>query len=67
MEKLTIGFFGGALSLRVTSEQLDSLLKALPAGGWHDIEAEDGTVRLNLAVVVYVKTDRDQHRVGFGV
>jgi hypothetical protein len=67
MEKLTIGFFGGALSLRVSSEQLDSLLKALPAGGWHDLEAEDGTVRLNLAVVVYVKTDRDQHRVGFGV
>jgi hypothetical protein len=67
MEKLTIGFFGGALSLRVSSEQLDALLKALPAGGWHDIEAEDGTVRLNLAVVVYVKTDRDQHRVGFGV
>jgi hypothetical protein len=67
MEKVTIGFFGGALSLRVSSERLDGLLKALPAGGWHDIEAEDGTVRLNLAVVVYVKTDRDQHRVGFGV
>jgi hypothetical protein len=67
MEKITMGFFGGALSLRVSSEQLDSLLKALPAGGWHDIEAEDGTVRVNLAVVVYVKTDRDQHRVGFGV
>ena len=67
MEKVTIGFFGGALSLRVTSEHLDALLKALPAGGWHDIEAEDGTVRLNLAIVVYVKTDRDQHRVGFGV
>jgi hypothetical protein len=67
MEKVTIGFFGGALSLRVSSERLDALLKALPAGGWHDIEAEDGTVRLNLAVVVYVKTDRDQHRVGFGV
>ena len=67
MEKVTIGFFGGALSLRVSSEQLDGLLKALAAGCWHDVEAEDGTVRLNLAVVVYVKTDRDQHRVGFGV
>jgi hypothetical protein len=67
MEKVTIGFFGGALSLRVSSEQLDSLLKALPAGGWHDIEAEDGTVRVNLAIVVYVRTDRDKHRVGFGV
>ena len=49
MEKVTIGFFGGALSLRVSSEQLDALLKALPAGGWHDLEAEDGTVRVNLA------------------
>jgi hypothetical protein len=48
-------------------QQLDGLLKALAAGGWHDIEAEDGTVRVNLAIVVYVKTDRDQHRVGFGV
>jgi hypothetical protein len=67
MEKVTIGFFGGALSLRVSSEQLDALLKALPAGGWHDLEAEDGTVRVNLAVVVYVRTDRGQHRVGFGV
>jgi hypothetical protein len=67
MEKVTIGFFGGALSLRVSSEQRDALLKALPAGGWHDIEAEDGTVRVNLAIVVYVRTDRDKHRVGFGV
>lgn len=67
MEKVTIGFFGGALSLRVSSDQLDSLLKALPAGGWHDIEADDGTVRVNLAVVVYVRSDRDKHGVGFGV
>ena len=67
MEKVTIGFFGGALSLRVSSDQLDALLKALPAAGWHDLEAEDGTVRVNLAVVVYVRTDRDKHRVGFGV
>jgi hypothetical protein len=67
MEKVTIGFFGGALSLRVSSDQLDALLKALPDGGWHDLEAEDGTVRVNLAVVIYVRTDRDKHRVGFGV
>ena len=67
MEKVTIGFFGGALSLRVSSEHLDALLKALPAGGWHDIEADDGTVRVNLAVVVYVRTDRDKHGVGFGI
>ena len=66
MEKVTIGFFGGALSLRVSTDQLDMLLKALPDGGWHDIEAEDGTVRVNLAVIVYVQTDRAKHQVGFG-
>jgi hypothetical protein len=66
-EKVTIGFFGGGLSLRLESAELDKLLKALPAGGWHDIEAEDGAVRVNLAVVVYVRTDRDKHTVGFGV
>lgn len=66
-EKVTIGFFGGGLALRLRSEELDELLKALPDGGWHDVEAEDGTVRINLAVVVYVQTDRSQHRVGFGL
>ena len=66
IEKVTIGFFGGGLALRLESKELDKLLKKLPDGGWHDIEAEDGTVRVNLAVVVYVQTDRSQHRVGFG-
>ena len=65
-EKVTIGFFGGGLSVRLESKELDKLLKKLPDGGWHDIEAEDGTVRVNLSVVVYVQTDRSQHRVCFG-
>jgi hypothetical protein len=67
MERVTIGFFGGGLSLRVSKETLDTLLKALPDGGWHDVEAEDGTVRINLATVVYVRTERDEHKVGFGI
>jgi hypothetical protein len=67
MERVTIGFFGGGLSLRVSKEALDALLAALSEGGWHDVEAEDGTVRLNLSMVVYVRTERDEHRVGFGV
>ena len=66
-EKVTIGFFGGGLSVRVPSKELDKLLKALPDGGWHDLETEDGSVRLNLGVVVYVQTDRSEHRVGFGL
>jgi hypothetical protein len=67
LEKVTIGFFGGGLSLRLESKELDKLLKGLPDGGWADIEAEDGTVRVNLGVVVYVQTDRSKNRVGFGL
>lgn len=66
-EKVTIGFFGGGLALRLESKELDKLLKKLPDGGWHDIAAEDGAVRVNLSMVVYVQSDREQHRVGFGV
>ncbi len=66
-EKVTIGFFGGGLSLRLESKELDRLLKALPDGGWHDIETDDGSTRVNLGVVVYVQTERSQHKVGFGL
>ena len=27
---------------------------------------DDGTIRLNLGQVVYVRTSRDEHKVGFG-
>ncbi|HZO36665.1 MAG TPA: hypothetical protein VFB41_07285 [Solirubrobacteraceae bacterium] len=67
MEKVTIGFFGGGLSLRISSEQLDTLLKKLPDGGWADVEADDGTSRINLDKVLYVRTERSEHRVGFGI
>jgi hypothetical protein len=38
----------------------------LPAAGWHDLTAEDGTVALDLSEVVYVLVDHEEHRVGFG-
>jgi hypothetical protein len=66
-EKVTIGFFGGGLSLRISSAQLDTLLKKLPDGGWIDVEADDGTSRINLGQVLYVRTERSEHRVGFGI
>ena len=34
--------------------------------GWHDLNAEDGTVALHLKRVVYVLVDHEEHRVGFG-
>ncbi len=37
----------------------------MPAAGWHDLTAEDGTVALDLSKVVYVLVDHEEHRVGF--
>ena len=35
-------------------------------GGWHELASEDGPVLLDLAQVVYVRTDVEEPRVGFG-
>jgi hypothetical protein len=68
VRRLSIGFDGGqVLALRVSDAQLASLNQALATGGdWHDIEGEDGPVRLDLGKVVYVSSDKDDSRVGFG-
>lgn len=65
--RVTVGFQGGqVLALRLTDEQLGSLDKALGTTGWHEIESEEGPVRVDLGQVVYVSADRDESRVGFG-
>jgi hypothetical protein len=64
---ISIGFRGGqVLALRVSDEQLKALEKALGASGWHDLDSEDGPVRLDLGHVVYVRSESDELRVGFG-
>jgi hypothetical protein len=65
--RVSIGFQGGqSLALRVSDEQLRTLNKALGSTGWHEIESDDGPVRIDLAQVVYVSSDSDEPRVGFG-
>lgn len=65
--RISVGFQGGqTLALRVTEEQLQTLHHALGSGGWHELETEDGPVRLDLGQVVYVRTEIDDQRVGFG-
>ena len=67
-QRISIGFQASPpLALRVTDEELDRLNEALGGEGWHQITAEDGTVRLNLAHVLWVRTESDEHRVGFGI
>lgn len=67
-QRISIGFQASSpLILTVSDEELDKLTGALGSDGWHRLEAEDGSIRLNLAHVLWVRTERDEHRVGFGV
>lgn len=67
-QKISIGFEGGqVLSARVAPAELSKLRGALGTAGWHDVSAEDGTVAVDLARVVYVLVDDEEHRVGFGI
>jgi hypothetical protein len=65
--RISVGFQGGqVLALRVSDEQLETLYKSLGGGGWHELQTEDGPVRLDLTQVVYVRSEEDDQRVGFG-
>jgi hypothetical protein len=65
--RVTVGFQGGqVLALRLTDAQLKALTDTLGSGGWHEIETEDGPVRIDLSEVVYVSAEKDESRVGFG-
>jgi hypothetical protein len=66
--RISVGFQGGhSLALRVVEEQLEELYRALDGGGWHELETEDGPVRLYLGQVVYIRAENDDQRVGFSV
>ena len=67
LQRVTIGLASTQiLGLKLEDADLNALLEALASGGWHDLTVDDGTIRLNLSQVVYVRTSRDEHRVGFG-
>jgi hypothetical protein len=63
-----VGFQGGqVLSLRLPEAELAKLRDALREGRerWHEVEAADGAVLVDLGQVVYLRVDSDEHRVGF--
>jgi hypothetical protein len=67
-QRISIGFQASPpLALRVSDDELAKLNDALGGEGWHQVIAEDGSVRLNLAHVLWVRTESDEHRVGFGI
>jgi len=67
--RAAVGFQGGqVLSLRIAEEDLNELRQALAQGngnGWREVAAADGAVVLDLAQVVYLRVESDDHRVGF--
>lgn len=67
LRRISIGFAGGqVLAVRVEEDSLKSFNKALGGNGWHEIDSEDGPVRVNLAQVVYVSAESSEPHVGFG-
>jgi hypothetical protein len=67
-QRISIGFQASPpIALRVPQEELDRLTGALGGEGWHDVEGEDGTLRLSLQHVLWVRVEKDEHRVGFGL
>jgi hypothetical protein len=67
LQRVSIGFASPqVLAVRMEDKALDELLESLAAGEWHDLAVDGGTIRLNLSHVVYVRTELDEHKVGFG-
>ena len=66
--KAAVGFQGGqVLALRLSESQLNDLRTTLRDGGdgWHEVEAADGAVVVDVGQVVYLRVESDEHRVGF--
>jgi hypothetical protein len=67
-QRISIGFQASPpLATRVSDEELARLNGALGGEGWHDVQAEDGSIRLNLQHVLWLRVEKDEQRVGFGI
>jgi hypothetical protein len=67
-QRISIGFQSSPpLATRVSDDELRRLNEALGGEGWHDVEGDDGLIRLNLAHVLWLRVEKDEHRVGFGI
>jgi hypothetical protein len=67
-QRISIGFQASPpLATRVSDGELDKLRDALGGEGWHDVEAEDGSIRLNVQHVLWLRVEKDEQRVGFGI
>lgn len=69
VKRIDIGFHGGqVLPVRVEAKEYDGLRKALGnerSDRWFELKTQDSEVAIDLAQVVYVRLDTEEHRVGF--
>ena len=69
--RVDLGFSGGqVLPLRLSEDAYKALRGALDeasgdGASWHEVQAPDATVAVDLRQVVYVRLDTEQHKVGF--
>ena len=67
-QRISVGIqYAPPLSLRVSEDELSKLKGALGGDGWHDVSAEDGEFTLRLDSVLWVRVEKDEQRVGFGL
>ena len=67
-QRISIGFQASPpVALRVAQDELDKFTQALGGEGWHVLEGEDGTLRLSLPNVLWIRVEKDEQRVGFGL
>jgi hypothetical protein len=67
-QRISIGFYASPpVALRVSDDEVAKLQAAVGGEGWYEIDAEDGHVKFNLQHVLWVKVDKDEQRVGFGL
>lgn len=68
MQRISVGIqYAPPLALRVSADELDRLQTALGGTGWHDIASDDGLVKVRLDSVLWLRVDKDEQRVGFGL
>jgi hypothetical protein len=67
-QRISIGFQASPpLATRVSDDELSRLQTALGGDGWHQLRGEDGDLTLNLATVQWLRVEKDEQRVGFGI
>jgi hypothetical protein len=66
-ERIEIGFGGGqVVAVRVAPKELAELRRAVnKAGGWYDLNTEDGDLAIDLGQIVFIRVAAPEHRVGF--